>query len=53
MNEVAAAFERSVELQPIEVRTIDLADTFRERRAHFPGAAQLGLFRVSPARAGL
>jgi len=53
MNEVAAAFEKSVELQPIEVRTIDLGDTFRERRMHFPAEAQLGLFRVSQARAGL
>jgi hypothetical protein len=46
LSEPSATFERSVTLEPIEVRTIDLWDTFPDRRASYPNRAEVGLFRV-------
>jgi len=46
LSEPSATFERSVTLEPIEVRTIALWDTFPDRRASYPDRAEVGLFRV-------
>lgn len=40
-----AAFERSVALQPIEIRTVDLLRSFL-RSGSYPDTAQVGLFKV-------
>ena len=50
MNEVSAAFEKSVEMQRVDVRTVDLLGTFSDRRANYPEKAQIGLFTVRPIR---
>ena len=48
MNERSASFERSVELEPVEVRTIDIWNTFAEASRNYPQRAEIGLFRVRP-----
>ncbi len=50
LNEPSAAFERSVDLQPVEVRTIDIRNTFQEYSRNYPQRAEIGLFRVRPKR---
>lgn len=45
-----ASFEQSVELQPIDIRTIDILETFPDRRWQYPVRAQIGLFRVEGRR---
>ena len=52
MNEPSASFERSVELEPIEVRTIALRDTFADFVQNYPERAEIGLFRVGPKHPG-
>ncbi|MEO8603964.1 MAG: hypothetical protein ABI629_15420, partial [bacterium] len=52
LADVSAAFERAVELQPIDVQTLDLVQTFPDRRANYPTRAAVGLFRVRAARPG-
>jgi hypothetical protein len=46
-----AAFERSVTLEPLEVRNVDILATFTERAANYPRRAEIGLFRVLPVHA--
>jgi hypothetical protein len=41
-----ASFETSVELEPIELRTIDILSTFPDRRLNYPQHAEVGLFIV-------
>lgn len=48
LNEACASFERAVELQAIDVRTVDLHGTFPDRVANYPEKAEIGLFRVRP-----
>jgi hypothetical protein len=43
-----AAFEAGVRLEPIEVRTLDIGDTFAESHWNYPQRAEIGLFRVYP-----
>jgi hypothetical protein len=46
MDGLSAAFEQAVDLQPIEVRTIDILQTFADYRQNYPQKAEVGLFRV-------
>ena len=46
LNGPSAAFEESVDLQPVEVRTIDIRNTFPEWSRNYPKRADIGLFRV-------
>jgi hypothetical protein len=46
LNEASASFERSVELDPVEVRTVDISGTFGEAEGSYPQQAEIGLFRV-------
>ncbi len=46
LNEPSASFEKSVELQPVDLRTIDLLHTFPDRWQNYPARAEVGLFRV-------
>ncbi|MBI3785035.1 MAG: hypothetical protein HY270_16720 [Deltaproteobacteria bacterium] len=50
MNEISASFERSIELTPVALRTIDVEHTFPGRR--YPKRAQIGLFRVASKTPG-
>lgn len=50
LNERSAAFERSVELQPVAVRTIDIRATFADRTPNYPEKAEVGLFLVRPTQ---
>ena len=50
LSERSASFERSVELEPVEVRTLDVLGTFAASRRNYPQRAQIGLFRVRPKR---
>jgi hypothetical protein len=52
LNEASASFERSVDLEPIEVRTIALRDTFADFVPNYPERAEIGLFRVAPKQPG-
>jgi len=45
MDDGTASFERAVELQPVELKVVGIADTFRDPE-HSPETAQIGLFRV-------
>jgi len=49
--EPVASFEQSVELQPIEIRSIDILRTFAERSQNYPKQARVGLFKVRPKSA--
>jgi hypothetical protein len=51
LNETAASFERSVKLDPVEVRTIDVLGTFAEFGRNYPPRVEIGLFRVHPKQA--
>jgi hypothetical protein len=42
MSEPNASFEKSVEVQPIDVRTIDILHTFPERKPNRPEKAEVG-----------
>jgi hypothetical protein len=46
MNHACASFERAVELEDVERRTIDILRTFPNRRTNYPQEAEVGLFRV-------
>jgi hypothetical protein len=50
LNEASAGFEASVELEAIEVRGVDLWETFREFHGNYPRRADIGLFRVFPEK---
>jgi len=49
LNPASAAFEAALDLDPIELRVVDLDRTFGRRHHYYryPRHAQLGLFRVS------
>lgn len=52
MNEASARFERSVKLDPVHLRTIDILPTFGDRAQSYPEKGEVGLFRVRAKRAG-
>jgi hypothetical protein len=48
LSEPCEAFESSARLELVEVRTLDLWDTFGESHWNYPQWAEIGLFRVYP-----
>jgi hypothetical protein len=48
LNEPAASFEKSVRLEAVEVRLIDVGGTFPDLTPRYPERMEIGLFRVRP-----
>lgn len=48
LNKASAAFESAVRLEAVEVRTVDVWQTFAEFSRNYPAHVEIGLFRVRP-----
>lgn len=46
LNPTSRAFEQALQLEPVEVRTINIAESFQDRIRYSPITAEIALFRV-------